>query len=415
MSVEKRTTGFFILIRPFGERLIGVKTSARKKSRAREIEMAILAACRSSDYRGLDPESREVCVRMFQNQGWEIPKDLRPEESPQKELTLWRAVEIFLNYPSVRDCKAKYRYILCLKHIVRILGKEIPIKDIWAPQVRMYQAERLSDGARPTTVNWETGTLSRLFRVMVEMQLVSVNPVRLVEQLSRKSSEREAYISLLDVQAIAQKSPDWFKSLVWTAFYTGMRRGEILGLKRQTVDLSKRIITLSPDETKEGHWKRVPIHRNLVPILENAMRIPILTCDDVFVLRDRKGVRPLLVDTASNPWPRACGALSLKKPWPRFHDLRHTWKTNARRSGMDPEIRESILGHSSKQRLVSERYGRISDKELVSAIDTMTFDHGTTEILATIKEKPLKGQHSPERLRKNVNWMLTEPAKRQVN
>ena len=51
----------------------------------------------------------------------------------------------------------------------------------------------------------------------------------------------------------------------------------------------------------------------------------------------------------------------------------------------------SILGHSSKQRLVSERYGRISDKELVSAIDTMTSDHDTTEILATIKEKPLKG------------------------
>jgi integrase len=415
MSVAKRKSGFFLLIRPFGDRLIGVKTTARTKSRAKEIEMTILTACRSGDYRGLDPESREVCVRMFQNQGWEIPGDLRLEEAPQKEITLWRAVEIFLNYPTVRDCKAKYRYILCLKHIVRIIGKETPIKEIWAPQVRMYQAERLADGARPTTVNWETGTLSRLFRVMVEMQLVSVNPVRLVEQLSRKSSEREAYISFPDVQAIAQKCPEWFRSIIWTGYYTGMRRGEILSLKRHKIDLSRRIITLSPEETKEGHWKRVPIHMNLVPILEDALRIPILGCDDVFVLRDRNGVRPLLLETARNPWPRACEALGLKDPWPRFHDLRHTWKTNARRSGMDPEIREAILGHSSKQRLVAERYGRISDLEFVKAIDAMTCDHGATEILATIKEKPLKGVESSDGPRKNVNWMLTEPARRRAN
>jgi integrase len=231
---------------------------------------------------------------------------------------------------------------------------------------------------------------------MVEMQLVNVNPVRLVEQLSRKSSEREAYISLPDVQEIAQHCPDWFRSIIWTAFYTGMRRGEILSLKRQGVDLSRRIITLSPDETKEGHWKRVPIHRSLVPILDNAMRVPVLTCDDVFVLRDRKGVRALLLETARNPWPRACEALDLTKPWPRFHDLRHTWKTNARRSGMDPEIREAILGHSSKQRLVAERYGRISDLELVKAIDSMTCDHGKTEILVA-KRKSLIGEGTPRR------------------
>jgi integrase len=39
----------------------------------------------------------------------------------------------------------------------------------------------------------------------------------------------------------------------------------------------------------------------------------------------------------------------------RFHDLRQTWKTKARRSGMDPEIRESFMGHSTRMRSVSER------------------------------------------------------------
>ena len=102
----------------------------------------------------------------------------------------------------------------------------------------MYQAERLADGARPTTVNWETGTLSRLFGVMVEMQLVSVNPVRLVEQLSRKSSEREAYISCRTCRQSLRSARSGSDAIIWTAFYTGMRRGEILRLKRQGVDLS---------------------------------------------------------------------------------------------------------------------------------------------------------------------------------
>ena len=55
---------------------------------------------------------------------------------------------------------------------------------------------------------------------------------------------------------------------------------------------------------------------------------------------------------------------------------------------MDPEIREAIHGHSTKERSVSERYGRISDQELVNAIDSMTFDHGETEILVAKRRSP---------------------------
>ncbi len=388
MSVERRKTGFFILIRPFSSKLIGVKTNARTKARAKEIDMAVRTACRANDYRGLDPECREVCVRMFENQGLEIPPDLRDRDPVKDELTLWRAAEIFLNYPSVRDCKSKERYIYCLKHLVRKLGKDKPLRDLWAPDVRLYQAERLAEGASPGSVNWETSTLSRIFGVNIEMRLLDTNPVRMVEQLSRKSSEREAYIATKDVRDIADSCPAWFSSIIWTSFFTGMRRGEILGLKRQGVKLSKRIITLTPEETKEGHWKRVPVHRELVPILENAMRLTVLGCDDFFLVQDRRGLRPIPEETARNPWPRACKKLALDKPWPRFHDLRHTWKTNARRSGMDPEIREAILGHSTKERSVSERYGRISDQELVNAIDSMTFDHGETEILVAKRKSP---------------------------
>jgi len=48
---------------------------------------------------------------------------------------------------------------------------------------------------------------------------------------------------------------------------------------------------------------------------------------------------------------------------------------------MDADYAEAIMGHSDRARSVRERYGRISDKELIDAIKLMTFDNGDTEIL----------------------------------
>lgn len=403
MSIRKRNGAFFSYFRPFGGKLIGIKTPARTKREAKLMEVALLTACRSRDFTSLDAVSREICVRMFRNQGKEIPSDLLDETKLREELTLWRSVDIFLNYPTVRDCKAKERYLHALKNLIPKMGKEKPMKDIWAPQVRQYQAERLAEGASPTTVNWETSTLSRIFGVLIELKLVDSNPVRLVGQLSRKSSEREVYIAFNHVQAIGGLCPAWFKPMVWTAFLSGMRRGELLGLKRQNVNLSRRIITLFPEETKEGHWKRVPIHRDLVPILEEVLRVASFESERVFLIRSKAGVRPPHFESLKNPWRRACETLNLKDPSPRFHDLRHTWKTNARRSGMDPEIREAILGHSMREKSVSERYGRISDQELLQAIDCMTLDHGETEILVA-RKKNLSREGSP---RRGLKKMLT--------
>ena len=71
--VTKRGKTYYLRLRPFGGKEIGVKTNAQTKTEARQIEMAVVTACRSADYRALDPTSREVCVRMFLNQGWEMP------------------------------------------------------------------------------------------------------------------------------------------------------------------------------------------------------------------------------------------------------------------------------------------------------------------------------------------------------
>lgn len=387
MAVEKRNGSWYIYFRPFKDKKIGIKLlNVTKKSDASNIESAILTACRSGDYSILDAISRETCIRMFANQKWEVPTGLMPIR-PQKELTLMMACKLFLTSPELVNHPNLWRYQYALAKVVAKLGADTSLKALRAPTLKTYRSIRLQELAAPATVNWEMGALSRLFGVLIENDLIETNPVRLLKQLSVKSSEREVYLSLHDVSRIIDKCPPWYRPIAWTAYYTGMRRGEILGLKRQQVNLSKRLIYLKPDQTKEGHAKRIPIHELLVPILREVLRITSLETDDFFLIQNKTGVYPIKVETFKNCWPRACEALTLDHPLPRFHDLRHTWRTNARRSDMDWQIAESIMGHWYRGKTVNDRYGRIGDDELLRAIDKMTFDHGLTEIFVYSERK----------------------------
>lgn len=375
MSITRRGKVFYIRIRPFGPELITVRTPAETKTEATRIERAVLTACQSGDYRALDPVSRSVCLSMFRNRSLEIPEDLAGKETPKEELTLWRATEVFLNYPDVRNSPTRERYFSSLEHLVRKFGKAKPIKSLWVPDLRLYQADRLAEGVQPATVNKELGVLSRMFRVLVELQILDVNPCRLVRKLSEKTGERQIYISCGDFGRILEHLDLWFVPIAQVAYYSGMRQGEVVGLTRRQVNLKKRLIYLGPRDVKESHWKRVPVHRDLVPILEETLKVQALGVDHVF-LRDGK---PITRNDLRRAWDGKVQKVGLR-PAPHFHDLRHVWMTNARRSGVDWEIRQAIVGHWAKTRAVTERYGRISDEELVRAIDQWSPDHGESEI-----------------------------------
>jgi hypothetical protein len=159
-----------------------------------------------------------------------------------------------------------------------------------------------------------------------------------------------------------------------------MRVGEAFGLKRGRVDLDRRMIFLGPDDDKEDDWKKVPIHRDLVPVLESCLNATPTFEDLLFVIRDRNGVRPPNKESLKNPWRKACRAMGLN-PRPRLTDFRHTWRRNAARSGISDRISEEILGHWTAEKPVHRRYGSLmEDDELLEAIDRLTFDHGKTHI-----------------------------------
>lgn len=387
MALKKRGKLWHLRIRPFGGKQIWISTGTPLKSVAENVERQVLVACGSQDYRSLDPVARKACLQMFRNQGWRIPRDLSGEEPATEEMTLREAMELCLRYPEVRNCPNRDRMEQNFEHLTDYFGSELPIEKIWIPQIKEYQIDRTSGGAAASTVNKEKGTLSKMFQVLIELRYVDVNPARLVKPLSEKSSKRHAYLSYADFQLISMLLPDWYRPIAETAYYTGMRRGEILGLTWKRVNLRKRMIYLGPDDVKERQWKRVPVHKDLMPILDNIRMKQIVSLDRVFL---HNGQPVDHKDQVRWCWDRNVAKTELD-PAPRFHDLRHTWKTNARRSGMHPEIEKAIMGHSQRGKSVHEGYGLISDEELVQAIDAVTFDHGETQILVPGKKQSRQG------------------------
>ena len=384
---------------------VEVVTPATGKREAESIEASLKFALRTQKWSAIDETCQDIIVRMCKNRGWPVPaelttgNDFNPHDHvvTPDNLTLWKAVELTIKYPDIKNSADRPRKEMAFAHFVQYFGRDALIKNIRVPQLKQYRVDR-QDPAVPkgkkepiiatsATVNREMASLSKLFHVLMEMDLTESNPVRMIKPLSTRSGERQIYLGKSDVIRIIEKAPDWAQPIVWTAFYSGMRRGEILEIKRNQIDLAKRIISLSPDDTKETGWKRVPIHKDLVGILRTAMSVPLVGSECVFLIRDEHGVRPVLETSFKNVWARSCRILGLTKPWPRLHDLRHTWKTNARRSGVDAEIRERILGHSAKQLTVVERYGYISDDELVREIDKMTFDHGETVMMLRSRQE----------------------------
>jgi len=206
MALVKRSSYWHIKFRPFrGNGLqLSIATQETNKTSAKQLEKEILFACRNNDYSRLSHEARLILIKMFLNRKWEIPGGLVPPEyenqiepikQPSDILTLWKAQAVFRDYPDILTAKSRERYRMCLTHIIGYFRKEKPLQTIGIPEIKAYRQDRLKQGASPSTINWETATLSRVFGVMLELGHVSINPCRNVKSLSQKEGERDAYIS----------------------------------------------------------------------------------------------------------------------------------------------------------------------------------------------------------------------------
>ncbi|MGO9117530.1 MAG: tyrosine-type recombinase/integrase [Desulfomonilaceae bacterium] len=410
MAIRQKGKRFYVYFKWNGN-LLETATSAERESEARRIDKAVQTAFRINRFDHLRPDEKEFVVRTFQNKGWKLPPDLAVSE-PMEELTLEKATK---DYLQADEKHRRERNIYAIVRLLEHFGKDCPLADIKVSQIKRYRQARLGK-VKNATVNREVAVLSGIFRVQLELEAVDYNPCRMVKILPEE--QRDTYLSWGDFNLLLKNSA-WLRDLLVLLYYTGMRFGEVVNLRWEMYKPDRRMLILPPSATKEGKNerkakvkpKRVPLRNEVVELLESlrtrqgnnvvqAIGFIFGYCGNFNNRSDTYQGKPIDRSMVRKCWARAIKRAGLERL--QIRDFRHTWKTNAQRSGIDPAVRNAIVGHASV-RPVEDRYIHLSDEELLRAADSMTFDHGCT-VLDFFEEAPMESP--PEKGMEGV-WKMS--------
>ena len=161
--------------------------------------------------------------------------------------------------------------------------------------------------------------------------------------------------------ACKESSNPYLYPVVVLALSSGMRQGEIMGLKWTDIDLTQGRITLT--ETKNGEIRVVPLTGHALGLLRKHAKVRPIDTNLLFpgkVKRNRpQDLRP--------PWLAALKSAEINNF--RFHDLRHSAASYLAMNGASMAEIAEVLGHKTLQMV--KRYAHLSEAHTTSVVAAM--------------------------------------------
>ena len=223
--------------------------------------------------------------------------------------------------------------------------------------IASFRDERLQSVA-PSTAVRELAILSHVLEVAIRDWGLPLarNVVKLVrrpvirnERSRRLTGDEEQ--RLLDGCDTGQLP--YLKTLLILAIETGMRRGELLGLRWSAISHNRRVITLAM--TKNGSGREVPLsQRAFDALMDWKSRADV----------DQSTVFPMTPGALEQAWRRLLIRSGIKAL--RFHDLRHEGVSRLFERGLNMIEVSSISGHKELRML--KRYTHLSADDLVARL-----------------------------------------------
>jgi integrase len=242
------------------------------------------------------------------------------------------------------------------------------LRGVTDEDVEKYMSKRLKIGVSPSTVNIEVTVLKHVFSRAVDWKYLIVNPIRKVKKFKEPpgrtrwltAEEIKNLLAACTVESFQRKEGHYFspllqgylKSFVLLSLNTGMRRGEVLSLTRQSIDWRNRIATL--ESTKNGEKRHVHLNDGaLMAIKSLPSRLDI---DRLFPFTGNQ------IGMALRRAIKRAGITDF-----RLHDLRHTFASHQAMNGVQARGLQELLGH--KDGRMTTRYSHLSDAYLRDAVN----------------------------------------------
>jgi integrase len=250
---------------------------------------------------------------------------------------------------------------LTLRHIVPALG-HIKLKNLTPLHVQQFYGAKLESGLSKRTVEYLHAVLHSALKQAVRWELVHRNVTEAVDPPRPERKERPTFNLDQARLFLEAAQDDGWGALYMLVIQTGMRRGELFGLRWDDVDLDngwlhvrqalahdgksfslpktakgRRRIRLTAEAVEALRKHRIAQHQERLQLGSDWRDHGLVFCSSVgtpmnpdnFIKRQYK---PLL--------RRA------ELPYIRFHDLRHTFASLMMPHVKNPQIVQQMLGHS---------------------------------------------------------------------
>jgi site-specific recombinase XerD len=220
-----------------------------------------------------------------------------------------------------------------------------------------------------------TAALKSFFRFLVEEERIVRDPA-LPLRTPKKSEALPDTLTMGELERLLIQpgrgdlwerhfpgKPERDRLLLALFAYAGLRRGELLGLDWDDVDLSRRLLRIR--KAKGGRQRAIPIHPALVPLFAEyyATRVP-LSEQALFVGVQGNRLHYTQLGQVFRHYVDASGVAERKRVTP--HTLRHVFASELLRAGANLRQIQELLGH--KHLDSTQRYTRVNAHELRGAI-----------------------------------------------
>ncbi|MCC7201869.1 MAG: site-specific integrase [Nitrospirae bacterium] len=267
--------------------------------------------------------------------------------------------ETYIAWVNGRQKSAKIKEYI-IKQLIPTYGN-LPLRRFSTSVVEQLQTDLIKRGLKNCSCNKVLNILKHMFSKAADWDMVESEVLKNVRKvkLLRDDSERLRYLSKEECQALINACDPHLKPIVITALNTGMRRGEILSLRWDNIDLKHGFILL--DVTKNGEKRQIPIHDTLRKTLTGITR----RIDIQHVFYDP--ITGKQYKDVKHSFQTACKRAGIRDF--HFHDLRHTFASQLVMTGVDITTVGKLLGH--KTLAMTLRYSHLAPEHMVKAMDIL--------------------------------------------
>ena len=247
-------------------------------------------------------------------------------------------------------------------HIIPALGA-IKLSQLRPADLQRYYAAQLDSGLAPSSVRKDHNAIHSALKHAVMMRMLATNPAGFVTPPRVTRTEMKFLDEKESAAMLRAAEGTSLHMALMLALGTGMRRGEMLGLRWSDVDLDGAALTVNQTLqeaygeiiSKEPKTTRSRRRITLPGVVVDALRVHRAEQAKKTLAREPGYVTSDLVLAAPGggpSWPsnfdRAWRRFKTKQGLEiRFHDLRHTHATQLLKAGVHPKVVSERLGHAS--------------------------------------------------------------------